>query len=120
MLLKEEKSSECLNVPILEDLGYNIPWPNMASIMAPKAVPDAIVKKLDDAVAMMVKTPSFINGIQDLQLPIMYHSSKDLDAYIAKGYEYYNEVFKEMGLIKEPFFFPPVQLDPFIGHRAGH
>jgi tripartite-type tricarboxylate transporter receptor subunit TctC len=100
MLLKEEKSAEYPNVPILKDLGYNIPWPNMASIMAPKAVPDAIVKKLDDAVAMMVKTPSFIKGMQDLQLPIMYHSSKELDAYITKNYEYYNKVFKEMGLIK--------------------
>ena len=56
MMLKEEKSVEYPNVPILKDLGYNIPYPMiMGSIMAPKAVPDAIVKKLDDAVVKVMK-----------------------------------------------------------------
>jgi tripartite-type tricarboxylate transporter receptor subunit TctC len=100
MMLKEEKSAEYPDVPRLKDLGYNIPWPNMASVMAPKAVPDAIIKKLDDAVAAVMKTPSVVKGMADLQLPIRYYSSKELDTYIVKNYEYYKKVFSEMGLIK--------------------
>jgi tripartite-type tricarboxylate transporter receptor subunit TctC len=100
MMLKAEKSAEFPNVPLLKDLGYNIPWPNIASIIAPKAVPDAIVKKLDDAVAKVVKTPLFLKGMKDLDLPVLYHSSKELDTYIPQNYEYYKKVFKEAGLIK--------------------
>ena len=100
MMLKEERSAEYPDIPRLRDLGYNIPWPNMASIMAPKAVPDAIIKKLDDSVATVMKSPSVLKGMKDLQLPVLYHSSKELDTYIAKNFEYYNRVFKEMGLVK--------------------
>jgi tripartite-type tricarboxylate transporter receptor subunit TctC len=100
MMLKEETSFEYPNVPILKDLGYNIPWPLFPGVIAPTAVPDAIVKKLDDAVAQAVKTPTFLKGMNDLNLPVMYRSSKELDTYIARNYEYFNKVFKEIGLIK--------------------
>jgi tripartite-type tricarboxylate transporter receptor subunit TctC len=100
MMLKDVKSAEYPNVPRLKDLGYNIPWPLFPGVIVPTAVPDAIVKKLDDAIGKAVKAPSFIKGMDDLNLPVVYRSSKELDTYIAKNYEYFNKVFKEMGLIK--------------------
>jgi tripartite-type tricarboxylate transporter receptor subunit TctC len=100
LLLKEEKAPEYPNVPILKDLGYNIPFLMLISVIAPKATPDAIVNKLDDAIVKAMKEPAFIQGMKELRLPLIHRSGKDLDAYIAKSYDYYKSVFKELGLTK--------------------
>ena len=100
MLLKEEKSAEYPQIPILKDLGYNLPYPMFIGVITPKAVPDAIVAKLDKAFAQAMKEPAFINGMKELRLPILYRSGKELDAYVARNYEYYSKLFKELGLIK--------------------
>ncbi len=100
MLLKEEKSPEYPNVPILKELGYDLPYPMIISVITAKAVPDAIVAKLGDAFLKATKEPAFIKGMKELHLPIMYRNGKELDAYVAKNYEYYTKLFKELGLIK--------------------
>jgi len=100
MLLKEEKSPEYPQVPILKDLGYNLPYPMIIGVITPRAVPDAIVRKLDEAFFKAMKEPGFINGMKELRLPIMYRSGKELDAYVARNYEFYSKLFKELGLIK--------------------
>ena len=100
MILREEKSAEYPNIPILKDLGYNIPYAMMTSVIAPRAVPDAIVRKLDDAIVKAMKEPSFLKGMKELNLPVVYRSGKELDGMIAKSYEYYKTVFKELGLLK--------------------
>jgi tripartite-type tricarboxylate transporter receptor subunit TctC len=100
MLMKEEKSPEYPQVPIMKDLGYNLPYPMIISVITAKAVPDAIVKKLDDAFAKAMKEPAFISGMKELRLPVMYRSGKELDAYVAQNFEYYSKLFKELELIK--------------------
>ena len=100
MLMKEEKSPEYPQVPIMKDLGYNLPYPMFIGVITAKAVPDAIVKKLDDAFVKAMKEPAFINGMKELRLPVMYRSGKELDAYVAQNFEYYSKLFKELGLIK--------------------
>jgi tripartite-type tricarboxylate transporter receptor subunit TctC len=100
MLLKEEKSAEYPQVPILKDMGYDLPYPMFIGVITPKAVPDGIVVKLDEAFAKAMKEPTFIKGMKELRLPIMYRSGKELDAYVAQNYDYYSKLFKELGLIK--------------------
>jgi tripartite-type tricarboxylate transporter receptor subunit TctC len=100
MLLKEEKSAEYPQVPILKDMGYDLPYPMFIGVITPKAVPDGIVAKLDQAFAKAMKEPAFINGMKELRLPILYRSGKELDAYVAQNYDYYSKLFKELGLIK--------------------
>ncbi len=100
MLLKEEKSAEYPQVPILKDMGYDLPYPMFIGVITAKAVPDGIVAKLDKAFAKAMKEPAFINGMKELRLPIMYRSGKELDAYVARNYDYYSKLFKELGLIK--------------------
>ncbi len=100
MLLKEEKSPEYPNVPILKELGYDLPYPMIISVITAKAVPDGIVAKLGDAFLKATKEPAFLKGMKDLHLPVMYRNGKELDAYVAKNYEYYIKLFKELGLVK--------------------
>ncbi len=100
MLLKEEKSAEYPQVPILKDMGYDLPYPMFIGVITPKAVPDGIVGKLDEAFAKAMKEPTFIKGMKELRLPVMYRSGKELDVYVAQNYDYYSKLFKELGLIK--------------------
>jgi len=100
MLLKEEKSPEYPSVPILKELGYDLPYPMIISVITAKAVPDGIVAKLGDAFLKATKEPAFIKGMKELHLPIMYRNGKELDAYVARNYDYYTKLFKELGLVK--------------------
>jgi tripartite-type tricarboxylate transporter receptor subunit TctC len=99
MMLKNEPSAEYPGVPTVKEL-YDLPYPMYISVITPKAVPDAIVKKLEDAFIKAMKEPAFINGMKELHLPVMYKSGKECDAYVAQMYAYYQKLFKEMGIIK--------------------
>ncbi len=44
--------------------------------------------------------PAFIKGMKELQLPVMYRSGKDLDAYVFQMHGYFSKLFKELGLTK--------------------
>ena len=100
MLLKDEPSAEYPDVPILKDLGYDFPYPMIIAIVCPSATPEAIVRKLDDVFARAMKEPSFIAGMKELRLPVMYRSGKDLEDYIPKNYAYFQKLLKEIGAIK--------------------
>jgi tripartite-type tricarboxylate transporter receptor subunit TctC len=100
MLLKEERSSEYPEIPILKDLGYDNPYPMIISIVGPKGIPEGIVKKLEDGFAKAMKEPAFIKGMKDLRLPIAYRNSKELNEYIVRNYHFFTNLFKEKGLIK--------------------
>jgi tripartite-type tricarboxylate transporter receptor subunit TctC len=47
-----------------------------------------------------MKEPAFINGMKELQLPIIYRSGKELDPYVLQSYNYFSKALKEMGAIK--------------------
>ncbi len=99
MMLKDEPSAEYPGIPTIKEL-YNLPYPMGITIITQKGVPDAIVKKLDDAFAKAMKEPAFINGMKELQLPVVYRSGKELDAYVLQSYNYFSKTLKEMGVIK--------------------
>ena len=99
-LLRDEPSKEYPNVPILKDLGYDIPCPMGMSIFGPKAINPAIAKKLEDAFTKAIKEPGFIDGMKKLHFPIVYRNSKELGEYVGRSFEIYSAFLKEMGLAK--------------------
>ena len=100
LLLKEEHSAEYPKVPILKDLGYDIPCPMTLNVFAPKGLPAGISKKLEDAFTQATKEPGFINGMKKLNIPIVYHNSKEMEDYMARNYELYKKFLTEMGLVR--------------------
>ncbi len=99
MMLKDEPSAEYPGIPTLKEL-YGLPYPMYISIITAKAVPDPIVKKLEDAFRAAMKEPAFIKGMKDLHLPVIYKSGKEIDPYVAQMYSYYGKLFRELGIIK--------------------
>jgi len=100
LLLKEEQSAEYPKVPILKDLGYDIPCPMTHNIFAPKGINPAIAKKLEDAFTKAMKQPGFVAGMKKLRIPIVYRSSKEIGDYQARNFEVYTRFMKEMGIAK--------------------
>ncbi len=98
LLLREERSAEYPNVPILRDLGYEIPCPMTLNAFGPKDMPPAIAKKLEEALTKTIKEPSFVNGMKKLHMPVVYRRSKELGEYQTRNFEIYSKFLKEMGL----------------------
>ncbi len=97
-LIAENRSTDYPETPVLRELGYDIPAPTFISIAGPKGIPEPIAKKLEDAFTKAMKEPSFIKGMKDLRLPIVYRNSREMNEYVANRYEVFEKVLKEMGL----------------------
>jgi tripartite-type tricarboxylate transporter receptor subunit TctC len=101
MLLREERSAEYPQVPILKDMGYDFPVPTYLCVAGPKGLPDGVVKKLEDAFTKAMKEPAFIKGMkEDLRMPVVYRNSRDLDQYVKDNHEHYGRILKDLGLVK--------------------
>jgi tripartite-type tricarboxylate transporter receptor subunit TctC len=101
LILNDQRAEEFPNIPILKDLGYDIPTPMILNIMGPTGIPDGIIKKLEDAFTKAMKEPGFIKGMKEnLRFPIFYRNSRDLSEYVTRGFETYEKILKEMGLVK--------------------
>jgi tripartite-type tricarboxylate transporter receptor subunit TctC len=100
LLIAEKRSSEYPQVPILSDLGYDIPAPMLLNIVGPKGLPQEIVKKLDDAFAKAMNEPMFFTRMKELRLTMFYRNSQDLEKYVAENYEAFSKIISEMGLAK--------------------
>jgi len=100
LLVAEKRSPYYPDVPIMKDLGYDIPAPTFLNVAGPKAMPDEIVKKLDDAYSKAMKEPGFIKGMKDLRFTIFYRNGKELDEYVASNCEAFAKLLKEQGLLK--------------------
>ena len=96
----EKRSEDFPQVPILKDLGYDVPCPVLNGIFAPKDLPDDIAKKLEDAFSKGMKEPAFIKGIRDLRLSVFHRSSQELEDYTVQTYAKFGKMLKEMGLVK--------------------
>jgi tripartite-type tricarboxylate transporter receptor subunit TctC len=101
LLLKEESSSEYPQVPVLKDLGYDIPCPMIFNVVAPKGIPDGIAKKLEEAYSKAIKEPTFAKRLkEDFREPIAYRNSKELTDYVTHSYEVWEKYLIEMGVTK--------------------
>lgn len=100
LLYSEVRLAEYPQTPIIKDLGYDFPAPMPILVAGPKGLPEGIVKKLEGAFTRALKEPAYINGMKELRLPIIYRNSKELGDYVARNYEVYKKVLKEMELIK--------------------
>ena len=100
LFLGEKHSEEYPQIPIVKDLGYDIPCPVINGIAGPKGLSDEITKKLDEAFAKGMKEQAFIKGMKDLHVTILYRNHNELTDYAANNYELFGKILKEMGIIK--------------------
>jgi len=93
-MFRDERSDEYPQIPILKELGYNIPCRMFMAVQGPKGMPEGVVKKLEEAFTRATKEPEFIKGMKQLRFPIFYRNSQQLTEYLAASYEIYKEFLK--------------------------
>ncbi|HVN24556.1 MAG TPA: tripartite tricarboxylate transporter substrate binding protein [Syntrophorhabdales bacterium] len=99
MMLKDEPSAEYPGVPTIKEL-YGLPYPMYFTVITQKAVPDAIVNKLEEGFRQAMKEPAFIKGMKELSLPVAYRTGKELDVVVAQNYNYFSKLLKDLGVVK--------------------
>lgn len=100
LLLREKRSEEYPQVPVVKDLGYDIPCPVYNGVAGPKGLPDEIAKKLEQAFTKGMKEPAFVKGMIDLHVTVFHRNSKELTDWAAYNYELFGKILKEMGLVR--------------------
>lgn len=100
LLLTENHRVEYPQIPILKDIGYDIPYPAMTSVTGPKGLPDGIIKKLEEAFTKAMNEPAFIKGMKELRLTIVYRNSKELEDYVIYTYEVFEKLMKDLKVAK--------------------
>ena len=100
LLISDKRSTAYPDVPILRDLGYDIPAPMLINVAGPKGLPEEIVKKLEDAFTKAMSEPAFLKGMKDLRLTVVYRNSRELGEYVAANYEAFAKMMKEIGFSK--------------------
>jgi tripartite-type tricarboxylate transporter receptor subunit TctC len=97
----EGKNPDFPQVPILKELGYDIPCPMFFNVVTPKGIPDGIAKKLEDAFSKAIAEPAFVKKMrEDLHEPIAFQGSKDLTEYVNHSYAVWERYLREAGVIK--------------------
>ena len=101
LLFREEPAAEFPEAPILRDLGYgDVASPMIQSVCGPKGMPEGIVKKLEDAFTKSMKDEAFLKGMKEVGYSVRYRNSKELNDYIARNYEIFGKLLKELGVTK--------------------
>ncbi len=93
----EKRSDDFPQVPILKDLGYDVPCPVVIGLFAPKDIPNDAAKTLEEAFSKGMREPAFVKGVRDLRLSVFYRSSQELEDYTVRTYEKFGKMLKEMG-----------------------
>ncbi len=99
-VLTERRNPDYPDTPTLKDLGYDAPCPVFLGLIGPKAMPDDMAKKVEEAFSAALKEPTVVKGIKELRLTVLYRNSKDFGDYVASNYEFFGKLLKEMGLAK--------------------
>ena len=100
LFLGEKRSEEYPQVPVVKDLGYDIPCPVYNGVAGPKGLPDEIARKLEEAFTKGMKEPAFVKGMKDLHVTVFHRNSKEVTDWVAYNYELFGKILKEMGLVK--------------------
>ncbi|WP_088227608.1 tripartite tricarboxylate transporter substrate binding protein [Desulfosporosinus sp. FKB] len=83
LALYADKRSDLLpDVPTLKELGVDMVAGSSRGYSAPKGIPDAVKKKLEDAFAQMAKDPAFQKGLHDAALPADIKIGDDYAKYL--------------------------------------
>jgi tripartite-type tricarboxylate transporter receptor subunit TctC len=99
-LLLEKRADFAPNVPTIVELGYNFPGGSYLGIFAPRAAPEDIVKKLNDATAKIANDPEFRAKIHNMGTQVVFEDTRVFEKSINQYKDALQTFFKEEGLVK--------------------
>ena len=89
------------DVPTLKELGYDFVNETVFSILGPAGMPDAVVKKLEDAFRKAKETPEFKRVLDNLDMIPVFMGHREYSEYLKTMWFKIEKSLKETGLLKE-------------------
>lgn len=90
------------DVPTFRELGYDFINETVFMVAAPKGMPLAIVKKLEEAFHKAMDDPEFIQTMEKMEIEITYRNSEDTKKYLEEAYARLGKMITELKIPKEP------------------
>jgi tripartite-type tricarboxylate transporter receptor subunit TctC len=81
-ILDKERSPLLPDLPSISESGKDVFYSQWMVLVAPKAVPQAILEKISDAMATAMKSPSFVESLRRLSLAPAYLGPADTKAFV--------------------------------------
>ena len=57
----------------------------MFNVAGPKGMPESVEKKIEEAFTRAMSEPTFIKGMKELCLTVVYRNGSQLDEYVARN-----------------------------------
>lgn len=89
------------DVPTVLELGYDLPYVSSLGLFGPKALPEAVAKKLDELVAKIVKEPKFAQRMKEMSIQVSYKDGAVYRQALARDRDNLEAFFTQQGMYKK-------------------
>jgi tripartite-type tricarboxylate transporter receptor subunit TctC len=89
------------DVPTVLELGYDLPYVSSLGLFGPKALPEAVAKKLDELVAKIVKEPKFAQRMKEMSIQVSYKDGATYRQALARDRDNLETFFTQQGMYKK-------------------
>jgi tripartite-type tricarboxylate transporter receptor subunit TctC len=96
----EKRSPKYPDIPTLTELGIPVTTGTWRGIVAPKGLPEDILKKLEDTLTKVTSSKEFVDFMNSRGFGIYFVPSKEWGDFMAKADSQFGVVMKEAGLIQ--------------------
>ena len=86
------------DIPTIKELGYDVPAARAQVIVAPKGVPDPVLKTLEDAFNKAARHDAFKGFLKQVFLAPEYKTREEIKSLIEAEYKAWDEVIGKVGL----------------------
>lgn len=95
----EERSVEFPDIPTLKEQGIDVVSAANRGFVAPKGTPEAVIKKLNDALQKVTSSDTFINKLESLGTEVNYKGTEDYVQFIGDLEKSMEESLRQSDLI---------------------
>ena len=100
-VISEKRSPKFPDVPTLKELGYDFANDAVFAIVAPSDIDPAIAKKLEEAFAIAVKSPEYLDILDKINMIPVHYNSSQFSTFLKDHWKSINKHLKFTGIIKE-------------------
>jgi tripartite-type tricarboxylate transporter receptor subunit TctC len=97
-VLSEKRLASFPGVPTFAELGYKIDPPLWLGVAGPAGIPEAIIRKLDAAIAKAMTDPSFLDTLEKFVLTPVFRGTEDFRKLVLRDFRREGDLIKELGL----------------------